>query len=263
MASGNQTGVPALNVPFVSTDGRIGIPWYRFLINLWNRTGGSISTLFILASPPTASGQVPVYNGTTWNPETIGGDATLSGTGELEVSSTHGVAFAPSATIDTTNATHITSGVLEPSVGGTGINNNTHTIQLSGNLSIVGSAPVTLNLGGSTNLNLPTSGTLLNNQLANDNILIGNGSGVTTAVVVSGDATLSNTGVLTLDTINPDIGAYTNPSITVNAKGLITSASNGPTGISVTVTTAKLTAGGTNGSMTFVNGILTAQTQAT
>ena len=34
-------------------------------------------------------------------------------------------------------------------------------------------------------------------------------------------------------------------------------------GLSATITTAKLTALGTNGSMTFVNGILTAQTQAT
>jgi len=34
-------------------------------------------------------------------------------------------------------------------------------------------------------------------------------------------------------------------------------------GLSVTITTAKLTAGGANGSMTFTNGILTAQTQAT
>lgn len=34
-------------------------------------------------------------------------------------------------------------------------------------------------------------------------------------------------------------------------------------GLSVTITTAKLTAGGANGSMTFVNGVLTAQTAAT
>lgn len=34
-------------------------------------------------------------------------------------------------------------------------------------------------------------------------------------------------------------------------------------GITVVVTTAKLTGGGANGSMTFTNGILTAQTQAT
>jgi hypothetical protein len=36
-----------------------------------------------------------------------------------------------------------------------------------------------------------------------------------------------------------------------------------PTGLSVTITTAKLTTLGSNGSMTFTNGILTAQTQAT
>lgn len=34
-------------------------------------------------------------------------------------------------------------------------------------------------------------------------------------------------------------------------------------GITATITTAKLTAGGVNGSMTFTNGILTAQTPAT
>jgi hypothetical protein len=36
-----------------------------------------------------------------------------------------------------------------------------------------------------------------------------------------------------------------------------------PTGITATIITAKLTALGTNGSMTFTNGILTAQTPAT
>lgn len=35
------------------------------------------------------------------------------------------------------------------------------------------------------------------------------------------------------------------------------------TGLNVTVTTAKLTSGGANGSMTFTNGVLTAQTPAT
>ena len=37
----------------------------------------------------------------------------------------------------------------------------------------------------------------------------------------------------------------------------------GVTGISATITTAKLTGGGANGSMTFTNGLLTAQTAAT
>lgn len=36
-----------------------------------------------------------------------------------------------------------------------------------------------------------------------------------------------------------------------------------PSGLSVSITTAKLTSGGSNGSMTFTNGVLTAQTAAT
>lgn len=58
-------------------------------------------------------------------------------------------------------------------------------------------------------------------------------------------------------------GTYALASITVNAEGLVTGAAAGPVGISVTIATAKLTVGGTNGSMTLVNGILTAQVQAT
>ena len=42
---------------------------------------------------------------------------------------------------------------------------------------------------------------------------------------------------------------------------LVTSIPSG--GLTVTITTAALTGGGTQGSMTFTNGILTAQTQAT
>lgn len=58
-------------------------------------------------------------------------------------------------------------------------------------------------------------------------------------------------------------GSYTLSSVSVNAEGLVTAASNGPTGLSVTITTAALTIGGTNGSMTYTSGILTAQTPAT
>lgn len=45
--------------------------------------------------------------------------------------------------------------------------------------------------------------------------------------------------------------------------GQITTSQLPASGLSVTITTAKLTTGGTNGSMTFTNGILTAQTPAT
>jgi hypothetical protein len=73
---------------------------------------------------------------------------------------------------------------------------------------------------------------------------------------------------------NPSTGAFT--SLTATSPIAITSGGTGAStasgartniglgsGLSVTINTAKLTPTGTNGSMTFTNGILTAQTQAT
>ena len=58
-------------------------------------------------------------------------------------------------------------------------------------------------------------------------------------------------------------GSYTLASLTVGADGRLTAASNGPTGLSVTITTAALTPTGTQGSMVFSGGILVSQVQAT
>lgn len=66
--------------------------------------------------------------------------------------------------------------------------------------------------------------------LTNAHILVGNVSNVATDVAASGDLTLSNTGAFTLGTVNSNVGSFTNASITVNAKGLITAASNGTAG---------------------------------
>lgn len=64
---------------------------------------------------------------------------------------------------------------------------------------------------------------------------------------VLGDASLSSSGSLVLATVNSNVGSFTNASITVNAKGLITAASSGSTPITGSGTTnyvAKFT--GTN-----------------
>ncbi len=67
-------------------------------------------------------------------------------------------------------------------------------------------------------------------SLTSAHLLIGSAGNVATDTALSGDATLANTGALTLATVNSNIGSFTNAAITVNAKGLVTAASSGTTG---------------------------------
>ncbi len=53
---------------------------------------------------------------------------------------------------------------------------------------------------------------------------------------MSADATLGTTGALTLATVNSNVGSFTNTTLTVNGKGLITAASSGSPLIPTTAT---------------------------
>ncbi len=75
------------------------------------------------ATPPGGmSGQIQWNNAGNFAGFTASGDGTLvPSTGALTVTKTNGVAFAPSATTDTTNAANITSGIFGVARGGTGV----------------------------------------------------------------------------------------------------------------------------------------------
>jgi len=146
-------------------------------------------------------------------------------------------------------------------------------------------------VGNTLNKNTLTPGVAIGITNGNGTIAIAN-TGVTSVVAGSGISvsaatgavTIANTGVLsfsggstgltpssptagavslagTLALANGGTGATTAAGARTNL-GLGTMATQN-VGITATITTAKLTGGGANGSMTFVNGILTAQTQAT
>lgn len=91
-----------------------------------------------------------------------------------------------------------------------------------------------LNLTGSiVNADIYSSAAIAFSKLASltsAHILVGSAGNVATDTAMSGDATLANTGALTLATVNSNVGSFTSASVTVNAKGLITAASSGTTG---------------------------------
>jgi hypothetical protein len=130
----------------------------------------------------------------------------------------------------------------------------TMAVENSDNVSITGGSISGVSLSGY----VPTSRTITA------------GTGLSGGGDLSANRTLAiaNTGV-TAATYG---SASSVPVIAVNAQGQATSVTNTPIsitnanitgGLSVTITTAKLTLTGANGSMTFTNGILTSQTQAT
>lgn len=90
--------------------------------------------------------------------------------------------------------------------------------------------------------------------LTNTHVFVGNSSNVATDVAVSGDATLSNAGALTLATVNSNVSTYGDAThsvtITVNGKGLITAASSNAI-TATTATTATNLAGGAGGSIPY------------
>ena len=153
---------------------------------------------------------------------------------------------------------------IAPASGGTG----SDTTPLDGDL-LIGN-------GTGYNLNKLTAGTGITIANSPGNIAISSNLGLTPGTYGSA----SQVPVFVVNALG-NLASVTNTTIAITSSqisGIIAIANGGTgantaagarsnlglgSGLSTTITTAKLTSGGTNGSMTFVNGILTAQSQAT
>jgi hypothetical protein len=121
-----------------------------------------------------ASGQVLTSAGAgalpSWQTPTTGTVTSVSGTAN-RITSTGGatpvidIAATYVGQTSLTTLGTVTTGtwngtVLSPTYGGTGVNNSTNTLTLSGNLSTSGAFASTFTMTGATNVTFPTSGTL-------------------------------------------------------------------------------------------------------
>jgi len=119
-------------------------------------------------------------------------------------------------------------------------------------------------------LNVPTASAANRGALSAADWTTFNGKGNGTVTSVGGTGTVNGitlTGTVTTAGNLTLGGALSNVSLTTQVTGILPIANGGTgtstAGVSATITTAKLTALGANGSMTFTNGLLTSQTPAT
>jgi len=253
MTSYSITQIPAPRTPLIDeTTGLLSREWFRWFNNINNIVGSGLGVIAVInggtGQSTYTNGQLLIGNNTgntlsknTLTPGTgIGvtngpGSISIANTGVLSIVAGAGISASPS----TGNVTVANTGVTSFSAGTTGLTPNSPTtgsVVLAGTLAIAnGGTGATTDAGARTNLGL---GTIATQNANNVNITGGSISGITDLAIADG-----GTGASDAATARTNLGLGS--------------------GLSVTITTAKLTVAGANGSMTFVNGILTAQTQAT
>ena len=236
MTSYTITQIPAPRTPLIDENtGLLSREWFRWFNNVNSIVGSGLGVIAVInggtGQTTYTNGQLLIGNstGNTLSKNTLtpgAGIGVTNGPGLISIANTGVLSNLAGAGIGVSSATGnvtIANTGVLSIIAGTGIGVSSAT----GNVTITNtaSAGVTSFSAGTTGLtpNSPTTG----------------------AVVLAGTLAVANGGT----------GATTDSVARTNL-GL-------GGGLSVTITTAQLTALGTQGSMTFTNGILTAQTQAT
>lgn len=176
-----------------------------------NITSGSSGT------PGGSSGQLQYNLSGAFAGYTMSGDGTLvPSTGVLTVTKTNGVAFAPSATTDTTNAANIASGTIPSARIGSNSITNTNLAQMA-TLTLKGN-----NVGGTAN-----AADLTATQV---NTLLGLAPSATTDTTNATNITSGTLPAARIPATAVSAGSYTSANITVGADGRLTSAASGTGG---------------------------------
>jgi len=234
-----------INIPFSSfldpVTGRPSQEWLMFLMNPTFISANLSAALPVtsggtgLTTIPT-NGKLLIGNGTGYSLNTLtagAGITVTNGTGTITVASSGLTSFSAGTTGFTpsspTTGAVVLAGTLVIANGGTGATS---------------AAAARANLGAGTGNGTVTS--------------VG-GTGTVNGITLTG--TVTTAGNLTLG------GTLSGVSLTTQVSGILPIANGGTgtsvAGVSATIVTAKLTALGADGSMTFTNGLLTAQTPAT
>ena len=230
-----------INIPFSSfldpVTGRPSQEWLMFLMNPTFVSANLSAALPVtsggtgLTTIPT-NGKLLIGNGTGYSLNTLTagtGITVTNGAGTITLASSGVTSFSAGTTGFTpsspTTSAVVLAGTLGIANGGTGATT---------------AAAARANLGAGTVTSVGGTGTV-------------NGITLTGTVTTAGNLTLG--------------GTLSGVSLTTQVSGILPIANGGTgtstAGVTATIVTAKLTALGADGSMTFTNGLLTAQTPAT
>jgi hypothetical protein len=241
-------------------------------------TLGTQSANTVFAGPTTGSAAQPTFRSLV-SADLPTGNLTESTSAVLTITAGTGAVIGSGTTIQVKQAGTSQSGYLSSTDWNT-FNNKQATIT-EGNLTEATSSVLTISggtnavIGSGTSIQVKQASTSVSgylsstdwntfngkqtSTLSSGDIFVGNGSNVAAAVALSGDATLANTGAITLATVNTNTGSFGSstsiPNFTVNGKGLLTAAGSNvvvaPAGtlsgttLNSTVVTSSLTAVGT------------------